>query len=71
MRWFVFVENYGLVFDYPDDTKGKDEVMEFLTETLPRDYGVDADEDSVWVVRGEEHQFVPPADKGKLVKVKS
>ena len=67
MHWYVFIENCGLVFVCPDDTEGEENVIEFLTGEMPRDFGVDTDDEDYWIVRGEEKTFAPPSSKGKLV----
>lgn len=68
MRWYVFIANYGSVFECDDDTEGKDKVIAFLTEDMERDYCVvPEDLEAYWVIRGEERTFVPPSSKGDLV----
>lgn len=68
MDWFVFLENYGLVFQCFDDTEGEGKVLEFLTGEMLSRYGVSPNDDmgGYWVVRGQEKTFVPPSSKGSL-----
>lgn len=68
MDWFVFVQNYGCVFQCPDDIEGKDKTIEFITEEMEREFGVGPEDTyNYWIVQGEEKTFAPPSSKGDLI----
>ena len=68
MRWFVFIEGYGCVFECDDNSEGEQKVVDFLVDVMEDRYDTSPEEtDSYYVIRGEAKTFVPPSSKGGLV----
>lgn len=67
MNWFILDITNNDVTTFSDTPEAEKEVLEYISDDEGLKEALENGE--AYIIRGERHEYVPPKNKGRLVKI--